>query len=192
VSSATITATHSYTAGNGDVYTVITNDGADAITGAFTGLGEGATITAGGNSTVLSASYIGGTGNDFTLTAPIYPSVTSITSTATNGTYKIGDTVAVAVNFSETVFLSTGTIELTLETGATDRVLSYVSGSGSSTLYFDYTVQAGDSSSDLDYVSTSALARPMAIRFKAPALPMRSSPYQHRVRPIRSVRIKHW
>nr|WP_242495384.1 Ig-like domain-containing protein [Salinicola tamaricis] len=52
----------------------------------------------------------------------------------------------------------TGTPTLTLETGTTDRVLNYLSGSGSDTLSFSYTVQAGDSTSDLDYASTSALS----------------------------------
>jgi autotransporter-associated beta strand protein len=66
-----LAATHGYTAGQGDSYTIIVNDMADAITGTFSGLAEGATTTAGGNNTVLTASYIGGTGNDFTLTAPI-------------------------------------------------------------------------------------------------------------------------
>jgi autotransporter-associated beta strand protein len=66
-----LVASHGYSAGQGDSYTIIANDMADAITGTFSGLAEGATITAGGNGTVLTASYIGSTGNDFTLTAPI-------------------------------------------------------------------------------------------------------------------------
>nr|WP_324258972.1 DUF4347 domain-containing protein [Cellvibrio fontiphilus] len=71
VSGAALSATHGYTAGQGDDYTIIINDAADAITGTFSGLAEGATTTAGGNGTVLTASYIGGTGNDFTLAAPL-------------------------------------------------------------------------------------------------------------------------
>ncbi|MNX34842.1 Extracellular serine protease precursor [compost metagenome] len=66
-----LVASHGYSAGQGDTYTIIANDMADAITGSFSGLPEGATLTAGGNGTVLTASYIGGTGNDFTLTAPV-------------------------------------------------------------------------------------------------------------------------
>jgi len=34
--------------------------------------------------------------------------------------------------------------KLTLETGTTDRVASYASGSGTTTLTFDYTTQSGD------------------------------------------------
>jgi len=45
------------------------------------------------------------------------------------------------VTFSEAVTV-TGTPQLTLETGATDRVVNYVSGSGTNTLTFNYTVQA--------------------------------------------------
>jgi uncharacterized repeat protein (TIGR02059 family) len=85
------------------------------------------------------------------------PTVTGVTSSTPNGTYKIGDTIAVQVNFDETVFV-TGTPQLTLETGSTDRTLNYVSGSNSSTLLFNYVVQAGDTSADLDYVATNSLA----------------------------------
>ncbi|WP_164108661.1 MULTISPECIES: MBG domain-containing protein [Sphingobacterium] len=67
----TLSVTHGYMPGQGDNYSIIVNDAADVITGTFTGLPEGGTITAAGNSTILTASYIGGTGNDFTLTAPI-------------------------------------------------------------------------------------------------------------------------
>src|SRR5204862_6436498 len=51
-----------------------------------------------------------------------------------------------------------GTPSLLLETGTTDRNATYVSGSGSNTLTFNYAVQAGDTSSDLDYHDTGALA----------------------------------
>jgi hypothetical protein len=51
----------------------------------------------------------------------------------------------------------TGTPQLLLETGATDRNATYASQSGSNTLVFNYTVQTGDMSNDLDYVATSSL-----------------------------------
>lgn len=85
------------------------------------------------------------------------PDVTSVSSSTANGYYKLGDTVAVQVNFDMAVTVS-GTPTLTLETGTTDRVVNYTSGSGGSTLTFTYTVQAGDTSQDLDYTSTTALA----------------------------------
>ncbi|WP_277344946.1 Ig-like domain-containing protein [Metapseudomonas otitidis] len=157
VSGATLAVTHGYAAGSGDSYTVIVNDAADAVTGTFSGVSEGGTFNAAGNGTQLTTSYIGGSGNDLSLTAPIAPTVTSVSSGTANGTYKIGDVITVTVRFDSTVNV-TGTPTLTLETGATDRVLNYVSGSGTDTLTFSYTVQAGDSSADLDYASTSALS----------------------------------
>jgi len=63
----------------------------------------------------------------------------------------------VEVSFDEPVIVS-GVPQLTLDTGSDDRTINYVSGSGSSTLLFNYTVQSGDASGDLDYTSTSALA----------------------------------
>lgn len=83
--------------------------------------------------------------------------VTGVTSTNSNGSFNAGDLIAIQVAFSEAVTV-TGTPQLTLETGATDRVVDYVSGSGTNTLTFTYTVQAGDTSADLDYISTAALA----------------------------------
>jgi methionine-rich copper-binding protein CopC len=63
----------------------------------------------------------------------------------------------VLVAFNETVTVA-GTPQITMETGATDRVVNYYSGSGTTTLTFNYKVLAGDTSSDLDYASTNALA----------------------------------
>ncbi len=85
------------------------------------------------------------------------PQVASVNSSTTNGSYKIGDTVSVQVNFNKAVTV-TGTPQLTLETGTNDRVVNYLNGSGTSALTFAYTVQVGDVSSDLDYGSTTALA----------------------------------
>lgn len=85
------------------------------------------------------------------------PGVTSVSTITGDGTYKIGDSIVLVVNFSEAVFLSTGTIQLMLETGPTDRAASYLAGSGSSSIYFSYTVQAGDTAADLDYTGTTGL-----------------------------------
>lgn len=84
------------------------------------------------------------------------PTVTGVSSTTANGTYMVGDQITVTATFSESVTV-TGTPELELETGSTDRLASYQSGSGGTTLNFSYTVQSGDESSDLDYTGTTAL-----------------------------------
>ncbi len=85
------------------------------------------------------------------------PTVSSVNSSTSDGAYTTGNSISIQVNFSETVTV-TGTPQLTLETGTTDRVVDFVSGSGTSSLTFTYTVQAGDTSADLDYASTGALA----------------------------------
>jgi hypothetical protein len=85
------------------------------------------------------------------------PTVSSVSSTADDGTYSVGATIPVTIQFSEAVTV-TGTPQLTLETGSVDRTASYASGSGTNTLTFNYTVQTGDATADLGYASTSALA----------------------------------
>ena len=92
------------------------------------------------------------------------PTVNSVSATTADGAYKAGDAVVVTVNFSEAVSVI-GTPQLTLETGATDRTINYNGvGSGTTTLQFAYTVQAGDVSADLDYVSTNALIAGTSIK----------------------------
>jgi len=89
-----------------------------------------------------------------TVTDDVGPTVSAVSSTTMDGSYKVGDTVTVTVQFNEAVTV-TGTPTLTLETGTTDRTATYASGSGTNTLSFTYTVQAGDTAADLDYSATS-------------------------------------
>ncbi|MEH6565831.1 MAG: Ig-like domain-containing protein [Halopseudomonas sp.] len=91
---------------------------------------------------------------------PLNPIIISTGSSSLDGTYKVGDTLTLTVTFDQAVIVDTGggNPELLLETGSTDRAATYVSGSGSSTLTFNYTVQAGDLTADLNYQSSSALS----------------------------------
>src|SRR5215207_7613096 len=82
--------------------------------------------------------------------------ITNVTSSVADGIYTTGNTIGITVLFSDIVNVS-GVPTLLLETGATDTAAAYVSGTGSNTLVFNYTVAAGNSSGDLDYVSTNAL-----------------------------------
>jgi hypothetical protein len=86
------------------------------------------------------------------------PTVSSVTSSATNGSYKAGQTIPIVVNFTEAVTVSGGTPTLTLETGTTDAVVNYTSGSGTSALTFNYSVASGNTSSGLNYVGTNSLS----------------------------------
>ena len=88
------------------------------------------------------------------------PTVTAVSSNDTNATKIIGNTVNVKVTFSEAVTV-TGTPQLTLATGQNNgagTAVDYSSGSGSADLIFQYTVAAGDTSTDLDYVAADSLA----------------------------------
>jgi hypothetical protein len=55
----------------GDSFTIINNDGTEAVSGTFSGLAEGATFTVGG--AVFKISYVGGTGNDVVLSVQSAP-----------------------------------------------------------------------------------------------------------------------
>ncbi|HCN06966.1 MAG TPA: hypothetical protein DIT01_03460, partial [Lentisphaeria bacterium] len=87
----------------------------------------------------------------------VSPTVDSVSADKTNGAYGPGEVIPIEVVFSEDVIV-TGTPQITLETGGTDAVVDFTGASSGSTLTFDYTVGTGDVNTDLDYISTSALA----------------------------------
>ncbi len=144
-------ATTAAVSGSGTTYTVsvsgMASDGTVTVS-----IAAGVAADAAGNSSLASTS----TDNTVTYdtTGPV---VTLVTSATPNGTYGLAAPIAVAVAFSEPVTV-TGIPQLTLETGTTDAVVNYSSGTGTATLVFGYTVAAGHVSSDLDYASAAALA----------------------------------
>ncbi len=83
------------------------------------------------------------------------PSVADVTASNADGAYKAGQTIHVQVDFSKVVNV-TGSPQLALNTTPAESA-TYASGSGTSTLVFDYTVQAGDNVATLDYTGTGAL-----------------------------------
>ncbi|MBN8524507.1 MAG: hypothetical protein J0M02_04115 [Planctomycetes bacterium] len=152
--SATLVFTYTVTSGHssGDL---------DYAGTAALALNGGTIKDATGNNAVLTLAAPGAAGslgaNKAIVVDTAAPTVLGVTSALADGSYAAGQVVPIAVSFSEAVTVS-GTPTLTLETGASDAVVSYSSGSGSSTLTFTYTVAAGQNSSDLDYTATSALA----------------------------------
>ena len=91
----------------------------------------------------------------------IKPTVTSVTSNKPDGAYKAGENIDIQILFSEIVNV-TGTPQLELETGTVDRKAAYISGTGTNTLTFRYTVQPADASTDLNYKATNSLTLPSA------------------------------
>ena len=112
---------------------------------------------AAGNQSTAGSAYTA-TLDTVAPTGSLNPTAPVETTTA-DGSYGIGKVINLAVQFSEAVFVdaTAGTPRLQLETGAVDRYAVYTGGSGTNTLSFSYTVQAGDSSADLDQVFSSAL-----------------------------------
>ncbi|MCF7825843.1 MAG: T9SS type A sorting domain-containing protein [Candidatus Marinimicrobia bacterium] len=119
------------------------------------------------NRVYLSAgTLLDAAGNDASMTIPtgsnlannkniqvdgIIPTVTSVTSTSPNGDYSIGESVTVVVAFSENVTLAGGgSLQIEMETGATDRNVSISTISGTNQASGTYIVQSGDVSTDLD------------------------------------------
>lgn len=87
----------------------------------------------------------------------VQPTVTTISSSTADGSYKAGDLISIQITFSENVTVS-GSPSLSLNTTPTSRNAIFSSGSGSNILTFNYTVQATDTSSDLESSSLSALS----------------------------------
>ncbi|TXI25698.1 MAG: DUF4347 domain-containing protein [Roseateles sp.] len=91
---------------------------------------------------------------------PTFPTIIGVNTPTPDGGYKVGDTITTTITFDQAVVVdaSNGVPCLLLETGTVDRQAVYVSGSGTNTLTFRYVVQAGDTTTRLDYASSAALA----------------------------------
>jgi hypothetical protein len=149
--------------------------GTGGSTAASAGKGKGAAIftTTGSIIEIYECTFTGNSANGDTATATTYdgavldndnfygryvdgPLVRNVTSTATNGVYNAAEVIPVQVTYSQVV-TATGTPQLTLETGASDALVNYTSGSGSKTLTFNYTVASGHVNGDLDYASATPI-----------------------------------
>ncbi|MFZ2960997.1 MAG: Ig-like domain-containing protein [Candidatus Ozemobacteraceae bacterium] len=88
------------------------------------------------------------------------PTVSWLKVDSTNATvlYKgPGDMVRIEVGFSKPVII-TGTASILLETGTVDRLATSTGEISGNIRYFQYCVQPGDSSNNLEYVSENALS----------------------------------
>jgi hypothetical protein len=123
------------------------------------GIALGASITANGgtikdifgNNTVLTLNNVGNVSS--VLVDGIAPTVLSVSSSKSNGTYKSGDLIPITINFSEAVNV-TGTPTLALNSGG---IANYASGTGTSALIFNYTVGDAQSTGDLNYSTINSL-----------------------------------
>ena len=105
-----------------------------------------------GNQSTASTAY--------TATIDTTASVVAVRSTTANGTYGIGDTISLEVQFTKGLVL-TGSPRLRLETGSNNQFASYTglvtTEIANDTLTFIYTVQVSDNADELDQYSIHAL-----------------------------------
>lgn len=143
--SGTNTLTFNYTVASG-------NNAADLDYSATNSLSlnSGTIKDVAGNNATLTLPTVGGLsslgGQKNIVIDGVLPTISSATVPA-NGTYIAGQNLDFTVKYSEVVTVNTGggtpKIDLTLDTGGTVAA-SYVSGSGTDTLTFRYTVSAGN------------------------------------------------
>nr|NLU60581.1 hypothetical protein [Pseudomonas sp. BIGb0427] len=117
----------------------------------------------------ITTSDLGGSGSGGAQTdtdtvsinvASLNPRVTDVSAQSANGSLQDRRQHYLTLTFDQMVSVDTtgGIPALLLETGLIDRYATYVAGSSTNTLTFQYTVQAGDTSADLDYAGSAALA----------------------------------
>jgi len=85
------------------------------------------------------------------------PSIVSVTALNPNGAYKAGVVIDIAVTLSEATTV-TGSPSLLLNTGRAGALAAFKGSTNTDVLQFEYEVQAGDNSLDLDYVGVTALS----------------------------------
>ncbi len=161
LSGTSLSGTMGFTPLSGATFTLINNDGADAIVGTFAGLPEGATVTFSGQT--FRISYVGGSGNDVVLSAAkpnlalnnsVAPPGTSPPSTdltytllVTNNGGDNATSVVVVDTLAPTVQFKMGSVSNTLPAGVT-VVVAYSNDGG---LTWTYVPASGACSAPANY-----------------------------------------
>ena len=159
-----------YTSGSGSntlifQYTVGSNENSDNLDYSTTGsltLNGGTIKDSANNDAALTLPSPGATNslgdNKNIVIDNTDPTVTDITATTANGTYRVGTVIPIQVAFSETVIV-TGTPQITLAfDDAVTKAVNYTDKSNSNTLVFNYAIESGENTNDLDYSTTGSLS----------------------------------
>ena len=118
-------------------FTIIANDGSDAVTGRFQNLAEGAPLTLGGRPYAIT--YSGGDGNDVVLREGIAPTVESIDRKTPTTARTNADQVTYRVTFSEDVTRISAADFVLLGTAAADGIIG-TPGAVTGSSVFDVTI----------------------------------------------------
>jgi len=148
LSGAALSGTMGFSPPTGTTFTILNNDGGDAIVGTFAGLPEGSTVVLSGQS--LTISYVGGTGNDvvlgvarpnLALSNNVAPAGTSppgtdltYTVTITNNGSDNATSIIVVDTLAPTVQFKMGSVANTLPPGVS-VVVAYSNNAGSTWTY---------------------------------------------------------
>ncbi len=116
-------------------------------------LGTGATIRDGGNNNVNLGLPVGNnlTDNKAIIIDGVVPAITQISSTTSNGTYGTGASINVRLTFNKNVILAGGTLDVTLNTGATVSIAAF---GPALTTNGTYSVSAGHTTTGADLTVT--------------------------------------
>ncbi|GGF03030.1 hypothetical protein SAMN05443634_11166 [Chishuiella changwenlii] len=162
---STVTGLTFTTGGGIDDSTIVAEGTIQAINTALNGLTYNLTSNyPSEDELVIVVNDLGNTGDggakEDTITLPISntpaPRVIEVTSSNNDGTYGVGEVIQINVGFNQDV-LVTGSPVLELETGDVKRNAIY-KGVENNIVRFEYTVEVGDVSADLDYTSSNALS----------------------------------
>ena len=142
--------TATYTGGSGTnaltfSYTIGAGQNTSALTATAIDLNSATVTNGAGNAASLSLTGLTQSGPQIDTTTP---TISSLAELPVSGDLNAGKVVTVTLDMSEVVTVNTtgGTPTLTLNDGGS---ATYVSGSGSNTLTFSYTVAAGQNTPDL-------------------------------------------
>jgi hypothetical protein len=114
------------------------------------------------NINVTATYYYAGEYNNTNISSDLspyltpFPYISLVSTTTPDGTYIKDDEINFTVQFTANVDV-TGSPVLEIETGTIDRNATYIDGTGTTELIFNYTIQSGDYSSDLTYKATDSL-----------------------------------
>jgi plastocyanin len=85
------------------------------------------------------------------------PTVIDINATTANGTYRVGTVIPIEVFFSETVIV-VGIPQITLAFDDGTKAVNYTDGTNSNRLVFNYTIENGENTNNLDYSAAGSLS----------------------------------
>jgi hypothetical protein len=129
--------------GSGTSYSYAWSPAANTTGSCTLTIAAGAFTDAAGNPSVLYTKS--------TIIDNVAPTVTGVTSVSPNGTYLVGQSIDLAVNFTEPVtVVGAPTLAIKSTPSGTPATATYTSGSGTNKLVFTYAISVGDSSADLN------------------------------------------